>query len=104
MDNQFDDLEVKAPELSFDIPVSTDLPAAAPVQTPEVKVPQEDLNLTEEEMLSEIQQYCEATDTVTSEHIELARECKLVSVPFTSGILNMTQQQFEEECGRLGVN
>ena len=50
MDNQFDDLEVKAPELSFDIPVSTDLPAAAPVQTPEVKVPQEDLNLTEEEM------------------------------------------------------
>jgi uncharacterized protein YaaN involved in tellurite resistance len=50
MDNQFDDLEVKAPELSFDIPVSTDLPAEAPAQSPEVKVPQEDLNLTEEEM------------------------------------------------------
>ena len=56
------------------------------------------------ENLSEIQQYCEATDTVTSEHIELARECKVVSVPFTSGILNMTQQQFEEECGRLGAD
>ena len=63
-----------------------------------------ELYLTGEEKLSEIQQYCEATDTVTSEHIELARECKVVSVPFTSGILNMTQQQFEEECGRLGAD
>ena len=50
MDNQFDDLEVKAPELSFDVPSGTDLPAAGPAQAPQVTAPEEDLNLSEEEM------------------------------------------------------
>ncbi len=68
MDNQFDDLEVKAPELSFDIPVSTDLPAAAPVQTPEVKVPQEDLNLTEEEM-RQVEAFVDQIDLANSQAV-----------------------------------